>query len=233
MHGTLGAIACALGAYADLLLAALREYAAMLFRDLIFAFRSLRKTPAFALVVIAALALAIGANATVFSILRAVVLAPLPYPQSDRLVAIRGLLDAKTFSLSLPDFEDLRAQNRTLSSAAAYVQDTKTLTGSDEPRKLDGTMTTSDLFAVLAARPQLGRFFRAGDALKGAARTVVISAALWHSALHADPDAVGRLLTLDGDAYHVIGVTPAGFEQPGRSGYTRSDYWVPLISGRS
>ncbi len=110
-----------LASFADVLRVALVERSATFAGDLAFAARSVRKAPGLAVIVVATLALAIGANATVFSILRAVVLAPLPYADANRIVAVAGLFDGKPFALSLPDFADLHAQNTSFGSFAAYA----------------------------------------------------------------------------------------------------------------
>ncbi len=229
VHGRAAVLIFAAGAYADLLLTAAREFTAMFFRDLVYAFRSLRKTPGFSSVIVATLALAIGANATIFSIVRAVVLAPLPYAQSERLVALEGRVQGRPFSLSLPDFYDLRAASHEFAAMAAYSSNAQILAGLGEPRKVSGTIATSDLFATLGTRPELGRFFNDADARSGAAKVVVVSDDFWRTAMHADPQAIGRDVLLSGDAYRVIGVAPPGFQQPlFHRGFARSQYWLVL-----
>jgi putative ABC transport system permease protein len=225
-RGLPAALVFAAGAYADVLVTALKEYAAMLYRDLVFAFRSVRKTPVFAAVVIATLAIAIGANAAVFSILRAVVLAPLPYPHADRLVALQGTRSGDDFGLSLPDVRDLRDQTRTLASMAAYTRESLTLTGRGEPKRLIAMTATQGLFETLGAAPQLGRFFGSVDQGPGAAPVVVLSDRLWRSVLHAEPGIIGQSLLLDGVAYRIVGVAPAAFAQPSFGhDFTPADVW--------
>jgi hypothetical protein len=120
-HGAGAALTFAFGAYADLLVTGPREIRATMFRDFAFALRTLRKTPVFAAIVVLTLALASGANATVFSILRAVVLAPLPYPESGRLVAVLGTKDAGPFSPSLPDFRDVSTRSTSFAALSAFA----------------------------------------------------------------------------------------------------------------
>jgi putative ABC transport system permease protein len=230
VHGALAALTFAFGAYADLLFTALREIGAMIFRDFTFALRTLRHAPVFAGIVILTLALAIGANATVFSIVRAVVLAPLPYPDSGRLVALLGTKDAAPFSLSLPDFHDLTARSTGFSAVSAFAPRTGTLTGRGEPVWLAGFSATPGLFETLGVRPVLGRTFTLADAHPGAAPAVVISETLWRNAFHSDPRALGATLVLDAKAYRVIGIMPASLRQPDFDGRELEDesFWVPI-----
>ncbi|MBD5656657.1 MAG: ABC transporter permease, partial [Candidatus Eremiobacteraeota bacterium] len=230
VHGALAALTFALSAYADLLLTAFREYFAMIFRDLVFAFRSLRKTPLFAAIVVATLALAIAANATVFSILHAVILSPLPYPEPNRLVAMLGTKDGGPFSLSLPDFHDVSVRTRSFTSLAAFSPRSATMTGKGFPERLFGISATPTLFETLGVRPLLGRAFRADDARAGSAPAVVISETLWRASFGADPLALGANLELDGKRYRVVGVVPATLRQPDFDSRELADesFWLPL-----
>ena len=229
-HGPLATLAFACGAYADLLLTAIRELAAMIYRDLLFAFRSLRKTPVFAAIVVATLAIAIAANATVFSILRAVVLSPLPYPAADRLVALSGTKDGGPFSLSLPDFRDLHAGTSSFDALAAFSPKSATLTGRGLPVRLLGIQSTVELFETLGVRPMLGRVFTSADARPGAARSIVISESLWRTAFDSNPRAVGQNVALDGTSYRVIGIVPQSLRQPNFADHELEDesFWLPL-----
>lgn len=228
IHGGVGACTYALGATWDLLATATREYAAMLFRDLTYALRALRKTPSFTAVVVATLALAIGANAAVFSILHAVVLAPLPYADAGRLVALEASLHGKPLHFSLPDYADvLRPSASSIGISAAFDSDLATMTGRGAPQSLIEVTTTTGLFETLGIRPQLGRFPASRDAIRGAARTVVITDALWRRSFAADPSAIGSSLHLSGKTYRVIGVAPRDFHQPKiGNGFQRADLWT-------
>jgi putative ABC transport system permease protein len=230
VHGFFGALTYALGAMWDLFTTALREYSAMFFRDFTYALRALRKTPSFTAVVVATLALAIGANAAVFSILHAVVLEPLPYADPDRLVTIEPSLRGAPFSFSLPNYAEVVRRNGTsFLSAAAFRYDNETLTGYGPARALTGIATTSGLFETLGVRPELGRFAVEADTARGAAKTVVISDSLWRRAFGADPRSVGSIVKLDGDAYRIIGVAPPDFHQPRNgNGFAAADYWTFL-----
>jgi putative ABC transport system permease protein len=231
VHGAVGAVTYALGAASDLFTTALREYAAMFFRDFSYALRALRRTPSFTAVVVATLALAIGANAAVFSVLHTVVLAPLPYTDPQSLVALEALEKGKHSNFSLPDYTDtVRAGSATFASAAAFQYATYTLTGRGEPRTFRGILTTPRLFETLGVKPELGRFPAAGEAVRGKAKTVVVSDALWRGALGSDPAAIGANLRIDGDTYRLIGVAPADFHQPkpGPQGFVTADVWTFL-----
>jgi putative ABC transport system permease protein len=231
VHGYFGTLTYALGAAWDLFTTALREYAAMFFRDFTYALRSLRKTPSFTAVVVATLALAIGANAAVFSILHAVVLAPLPYADPGRLIAIDPFLSGRPFDFSLPDFADITTSlGDSISNSAAYTAvEAQTLTGRGDPRILNAIATTPGLFETLGVSPELGRFATADDTKPGRPKTVVLSDAIWRRAFDADPHAIGSLARLNGDAYHVIGIAPPDFRQPsvGR-GFQPADVWTVL-----
>jgi putative ABC transport system permease protein len=232
LHGWFGTIAYGCEAIVDLLTTALREYAAMFFRDFVYAFRALRKTPSFSAIVILTLALAIGANAAVFSILHAVVLEPLPYAQPERLVSLDAhlvQLGARPWVFALPEFAELVRETPEIGSAAAFTHVSATLTGRGAPRKLDGEEATPGLFTTLGVAPLLGRFAQASDAARGAAKTVVISEAVYRRDFGANPRAVGLFAVLNGDSYRIIGVAPASFAQPSPGvGFNPVDYWTVL-----
>jgi len=229
-HKPFGAVIFALGAYGDIVLAAGSEYVAMLFHDFIYAARSIRKAPLFAFVVVATLAVAIGANATAFSILRGVVLAPLPYADASRLVSVTMAVQGKPSGFSIPSFLDVSAQNRTLSSIAAYYPGGEpTLTERGVARKVSAFITSPNFFDVLGVRPLLGRGLSPLDARLGSPRVIVISHDLWSAFFRSDPNIVGKRIDGDGVATRVIGVMPAGFRQPGvTDGFGRADVWMAL-----
>jgi putative ABC transport system permease protein len=229
VHGNAGAFAYALGAMWDLFTTALREYAAMFFRDFTYALRALRKTPTFTAIVVATLALAIGANAAVFSILHAVVLEPLPYADPGRLVAIDPFLHGRPFDFSLPDFADIAGSlDDSISSSGAFTAvEPLNLTGRGEPRILNTISATPGMFETLGMTPELGRFATASDATPGGPKTVVLSDGLWRRSFGTDPNVIGSLVRLDENAYRVIGVAPPDFQQPsvGR-GFQAADIWT-------
>jgi predicted permease len=212
----------------DLVAIGLRERYAAAARDVVFALRSLRKTPLFTIVIIATLAVAIGANAAVFSVLRSVVLAPLPYAEPQNLVAIfstRKLVP--NMASSLDDAEDIRTQNRVFTDVAFAIRDNTTLTGVGKPQVLDGVNATWPAFDVLGTRPELGRFFNARDEKSGGPYLVVISDRLWRTKFGADATAIGRIIKLDALKCRVIGVAPPRFQFPlPNAGMFTPDYWA-------
>ncbi|HET6215472.1 MAG TPA: ABC transporter permease [Acidobacteriaceae bacterium] len=200
-----------------------------------FGFRQLRKNPTFTVTAVIALALGIGSTTAVFSLVDAVLLKPLPFPHSDRLVWITQE-DHSTGAvvpeiLSYPDYFDWRAQNHTMSGLASWKGATLTLTGSGQPQELNVETVSSNFFRVLGAAPILGRDFRQDEELAGN-RAVMLSYALWQSRFGADPRIAGRSIVLNGQPYTVTGVMPKNFEFPIRS--TPTDVWssiAPLAEG--
>jgi putative ABC transport system permease protein len=194
-------------------------------QDLRLALRSLHRAPTYALAAIAALALAIGANTALFSLIEATLLRPYPYPHPERLLIVRE--SSKQFpdsSVAYPNFLDWRAQTReSFSGIAAFRRDSFNLTGSGEPERVGARQVTSDFFDVLGVQPQLGRFFTERDDFAGAPRTVVLGNALWQRRFASDPRILGQAITLGGDSYTVIGILPPGFRF-----LTQQDLFVPL-----
>ena len=179
------------------------------------AFRQFRKAPGFTLIVIAILGLGIGANTTVFSIVDAVVLRPLPYVQPQRLAEVKSSdYDHYEFGdVSYPDFFDWRSQNHSFERLVAYHNESFTLTGVARALRLDGEVVSWDLLPALGVAPELGRGFTAEEEKSGS-RVLLISHALWQSEFAADPSIVGRTVSLSGNVYTVIGVMPQSFRFP-------------------
>ncbi len=193
-------------------------------QDLRIAARSLAHNLGFTAVAVTTLALGIGASAAIYSVLQAVVLAPLPFPDPDRLVSFGEVSpQGDRFSTSAPNFLDLRAQAKSFVDVAAFGGAPFTLTGDGEPERLRGARVTASFFDVLGARPLLGRTFTAEEVRPGAAAPVVVlSHGLWGRRFGADPAVVGRALVLGGEPYTVIGVLAPGFDFPD------TDVWAPL-----
>ncbi len=192
----------------------------------VYAFRTLRRQPTFVLVALLTLALGIGANAAIFSVIKAVVLNPLPYEEPDRIVVVwevnpEGSLDR----VSVPTYEDWKAEAKSLESVAAYRLSDFTFGGAGEPLSVAGLRATPELFDVLRARATIGRTFTESDAVVGADRVAVLSHGFWRRALGGDPSIIGRSVQLDAQAFTVIGVMPPGFEFPTS---TDVDVWAPL-----
>ena len=187
-----------------------------LWQDIRFGLRMLRNNPSFTIVAVLTLALGIGANTAIFSVVDAVLLRALPYPDSGQLAAILrvDLRNGETLhALSYPDFEDLRTQSRTLESAAVYDEDSLTLTGSTEPVHLRAGIASADLFHVLGVSAQLGRTFVKEEDAPGI-HVAMLSNHLWRDRFGADPSIVGRAITLNDRNYTVVGVLPLGFQFP-------------------
>lgn len=187
-----------------------------LLQDIRYGLRMLRKSPGFTAVAVITLALGIGANTAMFSVVDAVLLKPLNFPHSEQLVSVNEVdsrRPGKPDTFSYPDFFDYRAQNQTFAGMATYRDASFTLTGVGQPQHLDGEVVSSDFFSVLGMPPALGRGFRREEEQAGR-WAVVLSHQLWQSQFGSDANMVGRTITLDNHAYTVIGVAPAGFEFP-------------------
>ncbi|MGB9031930.1 MAG: ABC transporter permease, partial [Acidobacteriaceae bacterium] len=197
-------------------------------RDGAYALRQMRKSPGFAAVVIITLALGIGANTTVFSIVDAVMLRPLPYAQPQRLVEVISREVSGTSvsgAVCYPDFFDWRSQNHSFERMVSYDDTSLTLTGVERPAHLDGEVVSWELLPLLGAMPELGHGFRPEDEKLGT-RVVLISHALWVSRFGSDPGVVGRRMQLSGEAFTIVGVMPARFRFPVNA--PENDFWTTL-----
>jgi predicted permease len=186
-----------------------------LIEDVRYAVRQLRNKPGFALVAILTLALGIGANTAVFSVVDAVILRPLPYFQPQRMVEAESMNsgEPRSLNISYPDFFDWRSQNHTLDHLVSYHDTTFVLTGLERPVQLDGQVVSWDLLPALGVEPELGRGF-SSDEEKAGTKVVLISHALWHSQFAADSSILGHTLHLSGQLFTIIGVMPPGFRFP-------------------
>ncbi|OLD12631.1 MAG: hypothetical protein AUJ01_15905 [Acidobacteria bacterium 13_1_40CM_3_65_5] len=198
-----------------------------MFTDLRQALRTLLKSPGFSAIVVTVLAIGIGANTAIFSIVNGVLLKPLPFADAARLVSIstttRGEEDG---SASFPDFVDWRAQSTSLDAMAAFSGYAVTMTGVGDAVSLPVTVTTSDLFAMLGAKSILGRVMNVNDDEKGAAPVVVLSESMWANRFGRRPSIVGEPLTLDGVRFTIVGVMPAAFQFPIQADPIEA--WVPV-----
>ncbi len=186
-----------------------------LMQDLRYALRQLRMNPGFAAVAVITLALGIGANTAVFSVVDAVMLRPLPYHQPERLIEAQSAEahNFGAFNVCYPDFFDWRAQNHTLEHLVSYHDSQFTLTGLERPIQVDSEIVSSDLLSALGVRPELGRGFLPEEEKTGS-RVVLISHALWSSQFGADKAVVGQTVRLSGDLYTIVGVMPPSFRFP-------------------
>jgi len=186
-----------------------------LMQDLRYALRQLRKNPGFAAVAVITLALGIGANTAVFSVVDAVMLRPLPYYQPAQLIEAQSINthNPQPSAICYPDFFDWRSQNHTLDHLVSYHDASLTLTGTDRPLQLDGEVVSWDLLPAVGVLPELGRGFTQ-DEEKAGTRVILISHALWTTQFAGDKSIVGRAVRLSGDVYTVIGVMPPSFRFP-------------------
>jgi predicted permease len=188
-------------------------------QDLRFGLRQMVKAPGFAVATVLTIALGIGTTTSIFSLVNAVLLRPLPFADPDRLVVAGPLNDRRpeaansVNSSSYPDFFDWRAQSHSFTALAEGRDSTFTLTGAGEPRHLDGQVVSADFFKVLGVEPALGRGIVMDDEKVGT-HVVVLGHEVWRNLFSADPAIVGRAITIDDKSYTVIGVMPAGFEFP-------------------
>ncbi|MCM3901003.1 MAG: ABC transporter permease, partial [Pyrinomonadaceae bacterium] len=198
-----------------------------LLRDIRYGIRSLTKRPGFTVVALIALALGIGANTAIFSLVNGVLLRPLPFAEPDRLVWMWGNIrnGGNRASVSPPDFLDFRKENKTFEEfAASFTMPLAlNLTGSGEPERLSASGITGNYFQALGAKPLLGRTFVLENEKPGNDQVVVLSYALWQKRFGGDPAIVGKTIALDGKAREVIGVMPQHFNFPRAAGL-----WIPI-----
>lgn len=197
-----------------------------MFQDLRYGLRMLRKTPGVTATAIIAIALGIGANTAIFSLIDAVLIRPLPYPNSERLVVV-GIQqagdDAQYHPFGDADFLAWHDQQTSFEQVAAFDFGNFSLTGRGLPERVRGASVTPDFFSTLGASPALGRTFRSDEDHSNSALTVVVSENFWRTHLDSDPKAIGRSISLDGEPYTVVGVMPPGFHFPRRD---RNDLWT-------
>ena len=186
-------------------------------RDVRFALRSLLRSPFYASVAVVTLALGIGANTAVFSVVRGVILAPLPYPESERLVSLR-MTDEEDGDLEVPwsvqSLRDVTEESISFESIVGYSWEQTTLTGMGDPELIYAVATTGRILETFGVSPALGRDLQAGEAVPDGPHVVVISHEFWQERLGGDPSVLGRTLQLSGQSFEVVGVAPEGFEYP-------------------
>lgn len=195
--------------------------------DLRYALRALRSQRGFTILAVLILALGIGANSALFSVINSLLFKPLPYPQPDRLVLLwlRGIgRPDNTTIASMPNFVDWQSNSRSFSAMAAYAWMNYNLSGTAEPEQVPGIRVSAALFPVLGVEPRLGRAFTAEEEALGRDRVVVISDNLWRRRFGGDPGMVGKSIRVDGEQRTLIGVMPPGFQFPDVS----HDVWAPI-----
>ena len=197
-----------------------------LWQDFRFSLRSLLKRPGFTAIILIALALGIGANTAIFSLVNAVILQPLPYRDPDRLISVYGTRNRSTQgSVGPTDFLDYRSQNKTFEQFAASgsIMLPLNLTGSGEPERLNASIITGNYFDTFGVRPALGRGFSLENEKTGKDHVTVLNYAFWQTRFGGDPNIVNKTINLDGKAYEVLGVMPAEVVLP-----QPAQLWVPL-----
>jgi predicted permease len=188
-----------------------------LLQDVRYAFRQLRKSPGFTVIAVLTLALGIGANTAIFSLVDGILLVPLPYSKPEELVSVTGTYPRGGFAA-------MREQLHTMDVAAYAEGHEFNLTGMGDPVRLTGTLVSAELFSVLGARPELGRTFNPGEDVAGQDNYVVLSHALWQQRFGSDASIIGRAIEIEGASRQVLGVMPATFRFPS----PKAQIWIPL-----
>ena len=199
-----------------------------LLKDIRYGVRTLLKNRGFTAVALLALALGVGANTAIFSVVNAVLLRPLPFERSDQLVMVwekRLQLGRVRNVVSPPDFNDWRTQNQVFEDMAAFSGQGFNLGASTEPERIQGAGVSPSLFSILRARPRIGRTFQADEDKPGGNPVAIISSALWQRSLASDPEIVGKAIKLNEKDHTIVGVMPADFGFPNGT----SEIWVPLV----
>jgi putative ABC transport system permease protein len=202
----------------------------MFFQDARFAVRMLRRNPGFTAVAVLTLALGIGANTAIFSVVHAVLLKPLPYSKADQLF---NVFEAKSqdgiagTGWSYPNFTELRDQNGIFSEMAGSQKHQLTLTGRGEPSVVDTSVVTAEFFSLFGEKPLTGRMFVSDDGKRGAAPVVMLSEALWRGFFGGDPKIIGSSISLDKRPFTVVGIMPSAFRFPQLT--KTEQLWIPLV----
>src|SRR3982751_419014 len=198
-------------------------------QDLRFSLRQFRKTPGFAITAVGVLALGLGANTAIFSVVEALLLRPLPFREPDRIAALfeKNVVGEQGFnSVSPGAYFDWRQQAASFEHVAAYAMGPFTIGAADgvAPQRVDGAMVAKELFTVLGVSPMLGRYFTAEEDRWGAPRSAIIGYGVWQQRFGGASDVIGRHVKLDGLDAQIVGVMPAGFAFPFRT----TQIWEPI-----
>ncbi|HEY0321337.1 MAG TPA: ABC transporter permease [Pyrinomonadaceae bacterium] len=198
-----------------------------LWQDVRFGLRMMWKSPGFTIVALLALALGIGANTAIFSVVNTVLLRPLPYEQPERLVAVweKDTKEGKDENVVAPaNFSDWREQNQVFEAIAAYSPMSATLTGQNEPEHVEGAQISPGLFSVLRVRPMQGRAFLPDDEQFSGGPVMIVSHRLWQRRFGADPNLIGKTVSLEGESFTVVGIMPPDFKF-----FDDADIYLPLF----
>jgi predicted permease len=200
-----------------------------LLQDMRYGLRLLLRSPGFTIVAVLSLALGVGANTAIFSIVNAVLLRSLPFSHPDRLVKIvannKGV-GAKDIGLSIPELDDLRTRAGVFDQVSVTWPTDVNLTGAERPQRLEAQGVSPNYFSLLGASAHIGRVFDSSDDAQGLAEAVVISDSLWTRVFGRDPGVLGRKVQLDNDPYTIVGVLPPGFRHPGTTVATDVEIWI-------
>jgi predicted permease len=201
-------------------------------QDVRYGARMLAKSPGFALIAILTLALGIGANTAIFSVVNGVLLSALPFPHPEQIVSMfTEMPNFKNGSISYPNFEDWRKMNRSFSTIAAYRSTGFNLSGNGEPERVHGEMISAGFFEILGVNPMLGRTFSEDEDRIGANPTVMITEGLWKRKYGSDPNIIGQRMILNGTGRSIIGVVPSSFHlhiQNFQRGGPANEVYVPV-----
>jgi predicted permease len=198
-------------------------------QDVRYGARMLRKSPSFAVIAILTIAIGIGANTALFSVVNGVILNPLAYTEPERLVALYARTNQfDKFSISYPNFLDWSRNNQSFSSLAAFRGDDVTLTGMGEPERLKANMVSATFFPVLGANPIVGRNFEEKEDQLGAPRVALIGEGLWKRKFASAPDIIGKSIRINGDLYAVTGVIPASFNFQNSNYHSGAELYLPI-----
>jgi len=213
-----------LNVFIDTLFNAVAAHWDILRQDLRYTWRTLRRSPGFAITAVAVIGLGIGANTAAFSISDFVLLRPLPFRDADRLVKIWARVpEYPRLEMSPPNYRDWKSASKSFEVMASFHPVSNNLIGQGDPERLDGTATDAELLPMLGVQPLMGRFFTPEDDREGAPGTVILSNSLWRTVFGGDANVLGRKVILDDEPYTVIGVMPATFSFPNR----QTEFWVP------
>ena len=202
---------------------------AALLQDIRYGLRMLGRSPGFTAVIVITLALGIGANTALFSVVDAVLLKPLPYQQPNQLVAVKvdmpgaNLID---LGMSQPELEDFQKSSGVFENISAVWPISANITGREKPERVEANAVSTNFFTLLGAKPALGRVFNAGDSREGFSEGAVISDSLWHKMFGGDPHVLGTAFRLDTDLYTIIGIMPPDFHHPARTLGQDVEVWV-------
>jgi predicted permease len=198
-------------------------------QDVRYALRMLRKSPGFTAVVVITLALGIGANTSLFSVVDAVLLRPLAYQEPGQLVSVKTDMPGINLTdrgMSQPELEDFQKRSGVFTQISAVWPINANITGREKPERVEANAVSTNFFTLLAAKPALGRVFNDGDSRPGFSEGAVISDSLWHKMFGADSNVLGQAVRLDTDLYTIIGVMPPEFHHPGRTLRQDVEIWV-------